>query len=147
MLTQEEIDQCREAFERFDKDGSGTIDVWELKATLNAMGQYPTDEELLQMIAEVDDDGSNEIEFSEFLKVIENQKKRDQRADDDSDTVLAYVALGGNADKTGCISAKKLEATINQFGLTIDIKKLIEEADTDGSGEIEYDEFKQMFDT
>jgi len=35
MLTQEEIDQCREAFERFDKDGSGTIDVWELKATLN----------------------------------------------------------------------------------------------------------------
>merc|ERR1711959_852195 len=120
MLTQEEIDQCREAFERFDKDGSGTIDVWELKATLNAMGQYPTDEELLQMIAEVDDD---------------------------SDTVLAYVALGGNADKTGCISAKKLEATINQFGLTIDIKKLIEEADTDGSGEIEYDEFKQMFDT
>lgn len=33
------------------------------------MGQYPTDEELLQMIAEVDDDGSNEIEFSEFLKV------------------------------------------------------------------------------
>merc|ERR1712216_951287 len=120
MLTQEEIDQCREAFERFDKDGSGTIDVWELKATLNAMGQYPTDEELLQMIAEADDDG---------------------------DTVLAYVALGGNADKTGCISAKKLEATINQFGLTIDIKKLIEEADTDGSGEIEYDEFKQMFDT
>merc|ERR1711918_169608 len=77
MLTQEEIDQCREAFERFDKDGSGTIDVWELKATLNAMGQYPTDEELLQMIAEVDDDGSNEIEFSEFLKVIENQKKRE----------------------------------------------------------------------
>jgi len=58
------------------------------------MGQYPTDEELLQMIAEVDDDGSNEIEFSEFLKVIENQKKRDARADDDSDTVLAYVALG-----------------------------------------------------
>ena len=27
------------------------------------------------------------------------------------------------------------------------VKKLIEEADTDGSGEIEYDEFKQMFDS
>jgi hypothetical protein len=34
MLSQEEIEKCREAFERFDKDGSGTIDAWELKETL-----------------------------------------------------------------------------------------------------------------
>jgi len=33
------------------------------------MGQYPTADELLQMIAEVADDGSNDTEFSEFLKV------------------------------------------------------------------------------
>ena len=34
VLNQEEIEKCREAFERFDKDGSGTIDAWELKETL-----------------------------------------------------------------------------------------------------------------
>ncbi len=34
VLSQEEIEKCREAFERFDKDGSGTIDAWELKETL-----------------------------------------------------------------------------------------------------------------
>jgi hypothetical protein len=28
VLTQEEIDGCREAFLAFDKDRSGTIDVW-----------------------------------------------------------------------------------------------------------------------
>ena len=31
VLTQEEIDGCREAFLAFDKDRSGTIDVWELR--------------------------------------------------------------------------------------------------------------------
>ena len=66
---QEEIDQCREAFERFDKDGSGTIDVWELRQVLEAMGQKPTEEELFQMISEVDDNMSGSIDFGEFLKV------------------------------------------------------------------------------
>ena len=31
VLTQEEIDGCREAFLAFDKDRSGTIDVWEVR--------------------------------------------------------------------------------------------------------------------
>lgn len=30
------------------------------------------------------------------------------------------------------------------FGLTIDIEELINKIDTDGSGEIEFDEFKQL---
>jgi hypothetical protein len=49
--------------------GSGTIDATELRATLEALGQKPTDEELFLMIAQVDEDNSGEIEFAEFLKV------------------------------------------------------------------------------
>jgi len=49
VLTQEEIDGCREAFLAFDKDRSGTIDVWELRQVLEAMGQAPTEEELFQV--------------------------------------------------------------------------------------------------
>lgn len=60
-LTNEEIEMCREAFQKFDRDGSGAIDVFELRATLESMGQQPTDEELFDMIAEVDADGSGEI--------------------------------------------------------------------------------------
>ena len=52
-LSADEIAACREAFAKFDKDGSGTIDTNELKATLQAMGQNPTEEELFQMIAQV----------------------------------------------------------------------------------------------
>lgn len=54
VLSQDEIDGCRDAFLAFDKDRSGTIDVWELRQVLEAMGQKPTEEELFQMISEVD---------------------------------------------------------------------------------------------
>ena len=35
--------------------------------------------------------------------------------------VDAFIALGGNADKTGEISTEKLRSIIKDFGLTIDI--------------------------
>mmetsp|Transcript_9428 Transcript_9428/g.42924 ORF Transcript_9428/g.42924 Transcript_9428/m.42924 type:complete len:148 (-) Transcript_9428:895-1338(-) len=143
-LSQDDINGCREAFNKFDKDGSGTIDASELKATLNAMGQNPTEEEIFQMISQVDDDNSGEIEFAEFLKVIENQKDSAAKANDETDTIEAFVALGGNGDKTGEISTDKLRAVTKDFGLTIDIEKLIRETDTDGSGKVDYAEFKEM---
>uniref|UniRef100_A0A7S0XG97 EF-hand domain-containing protein n=1 Tax=Mantoniella antarctica TaxID=81844 RepID=A0A7S0XG97_9CHLO len=143
-LSQDEINGCREAFNKFDKDGSGTIDASELKATLNAMGQNPTEEEIFQMISQVDDDNSGEIEFAEFLKVIENQKASAAKANDETDTIEAFVALGGQTDKTGAISVEKLRAVVKDFGLTIDIEKLIRETDSDGSGQVDYMEFKTM---
>lgn len=145
ILTQEEIDACRESFVHFDRDGSGTIDKYELAKVLEAMGQKPTDEELFQMIAEVDNDHSGEIEFAEFLHVIEAQKLRAAQFDDESDFIDAFVACGGNADKTGHVERRMLVQLIKKdFGLPIDIDRMLDELDTDGSGEIEYDEFKAL---
>ena len=145
VLSQEEIDGCREAFLVFDKDRSGAIDVWELRQVLEAMGQKPTEEELFQMISEVDENMSGSINFAEFLKVIENQKERAENFDDESDMVDAFVACGGAPDKSGCVFKDTLVKIIKQdFGLTIDILELIAKVDSDGSGEIEFDEFKTL---
>jgi len=145
VLTQEEIDGCRDAFLAFDKDRSGTIDVWELRQVLEAMGQKPTEEELFQMISEVDDNMSGSIDFGEFLKVIENQKSRAENFDDESDMIDAYVACGGEADKSGHVKKSTLVKIIKQdFGLTIDIEELIAKIDIDQSGEIEFEEFKDL---
>ena len=51
--------------------------------------------------------------------------------------------MGGQPDGDGFIDADKLINTIkNEFEMTIDIENLILEIDEDGSGEIEFDEFK-----
>eukprot|EP00939_MAST-03C_sp_MAST-3C-sp1_P000180 g180.t1 len=145
QLTQEEIDSCRDAFLKYDKDRSGTIDQWELKEVLEAMGQNPTDEELFQMINDVDENASGSIDFSEFLKVVELQKERVAKFDDESDILDAFVACGGNADKSGNVHRGTLVKIIkHDFALTIDIEALIDEIDTDRSGEIEYEEFKML---
>ena len=73
VLTQEEIDGCREAFLAFDKDRSGTIDQYELRDVLEAMGQNPSEEDVFNLLSSVDEDGTGEIDFAEFLKVIEHQ--------------------------------------------------------------------------
>eukprot|EP00695_Tsukubamonas_globosa_P002743 TRINITY_DN3939_c0_g1_i1.p1 TRINITY_DN3939_c0_g1~~TRINITY_DN3939_c0_g1_i1.p1 ORF type:complete len:152 (-),score=12.46 TRINITY_DN3939_c0_g1_i1:73-528(-) len=145
-LTPEEIEKCREAFDRFDADGSGSIDMIELRSTLQALGQNPTEEDLFQMISEVDDNGSQTIEFSEFLKVIESQKRKySAHAGDDQDTIDAFVALGGNPDKSGSIGLDRLRRTCKDFGLTIDIEQLIHELDSNENGTIDFQEFAQLW--
>ena len=64
---------------------------------------------------------------------------------DETELLDAFVAMGGEPDGEGCVDAQKLIATIkNEFQMTIDIEALIEEIDEDGSGEIEFDEFKAL---
>ena len=53
--------------------------------------------------------------------------------------------MGGEEDGDGCIDADKLiEVIKGDFQMTIDIEALILEVDEDGSGEIEFDEFKAL---
>jgi hypothetical protein len=51
------------------------------------------------------------IDFGEFLMVIKEQKAATAAAGDEGDTILAFVALGGQPDKGGVISAERLRAT------------------------------------
>lgn len=47
----------------------------ELAAAIKALDQSPTEEELLNMINEVDVDGSGTIEFGEFLNLMARKMK------------------------------------------------------------------------
>jgi Ca2+-binding EF-hand superfamily protein len=92
------------------------------------MGQKPTEEELFQMISEVDENMSGAIEFSEFIRVIEKQKEKAARFDDETDLIDAFVACGGNADKSGHVQRDNLVKIIKvDFGLNIEIEQLIDQ--------------------
>ena len=65
-LSPDQKEMFREAFDRFDLDGSGEIDAGELYALTKELGLSRTEAELQRMVDEVDEDGSGEIDFKEF---------------------------------------------------------------------------------
>ena len=69
-LSPEELNELKEVFKTFDKDGDGTIDVEELGTALRSLGQNPTKEEVRKLIDETDKDGSGHIDFPEFCDLV-----------------------------------------------------------------------------
>merc|ERR1712106_216064 len=145
--TNTDMDQLRnaefkEAFDEFDTDGSGTISPEELLGVLRAMGQNPTEDELLNLVMEVDTDGNGTIEFEEFLSMM---KKKAGETDEESDLREAFKIF--DRDKDGFISMKELKKVGSMLGTMLSKEELDEfmaEADADGNGKLDYDEFVKM---
>ena len=89
---------------------------------------------------------TGEIEFAELPRAFEKQRGGTADVEDELDTLDAFVALGGEADKPGFIDTLRLIHVVkDEFGMTIKIECLIEELDRDKDGKINYSEFSALF--
>jgi Ca2+-binding EF-hand superfamily protein len=61
-----EHDETFEIFKSFDRDGSGSIDRGELSRLLEALGQQPTEDELVIALSVIDANDSGRISWDEF---------------------------------------------------------------------------------
>jgi len=146
VLNEQFIEKCQQAFNTFDRDGSGTIDTQEMKLLLEAIGEAPTEEELFRFMTDVDEDGTGEIEFAEFLKAFEKQRGGAQELKDELDILDAFVALGGEPDKTGFVDNQRLIHVVrDEFSMTLKIERYIDELDKDKDGKLNYTEFSALF--
>mmetsp|Transcript_29296 Transcript_29296/g.32542 ORF Transcript_29296/g.32542 Transcript_29296/m.32542 type:complete len:151 (+) Transcript_29296:91-543(+) len=141
-LSKEQIEELKEAFALFDQDGNGMISKEELGKVMKSLGQEPTSEQLDQMINEVDKDNSGTIEFDEFLQLMAKQMTKGDLQDELRE---AFKAFDQNGD--GKISKAELKKVMEGLGENLsdqDISDMIDEADHDGDGEINYEEFVAM---
>lgn len=117
-----------------------------MRLLLEAIGENPTEEELLRFMADVDEGGKGEIEFSEFLRAFEKQRGGSLSREEENDILHAFFALGGNLDKSGFLNNSKMVNTVrDKFGLSIKVEKLIEELDLDKDGRVNFTEFRNLF--
>ncbi|KAF8795770.1 Troponin C like protein [Argiope bruennichi] len=63
-------EELREAFRMYDKEGNGYINVADLREILRALDDKLTEDELDEMIAEIDTDGSGTVDFDEFMEMM-----------------------------------------------------------------------------
>merc|ERR1712146_124266 len=109
-LTEEQIEEIREAFNLFDADNSGAIDVRELKAAMRALGFEVKKEELKKMISDIND-GNGSIEFQEFLEMMTGKMgEKDTRED------IEKVFKLFDDDNTGKISLRNLRRVAQELG-------------------------------
>ncbi|XP_048478432.1 calmodulin-A isoform X2 [Plutella xylostella] len=138
-LSEEQVAEFKEAFMLFDKDEDGTITMAELGVVMRSLGQRPSETELRDMVKEVDQDGNGTIEFNEFLQMM---SKKMRGADGEHELREAFRVFDKNND--GLISSVELRHVMTNLGERLseeEVDDMIREADLDGDGMVNYDEF------
>ncbi|XP_074311632.1 putative calcium-binding protein CML13 [Silene latifolia] len=141
-LTQQKRQEIKEAFELFDTDGSGTIDAKELNVAMRALGFEMTEEQITQMIADVDKDGSGAIDFDEFCHMM--TAKIGER-DTKEELMKAFRII--DQDNNGKISPADIQRIAKELGESFtdrEIHEMVDEADRDRDGEVNVEEFLRM---
>merc|ERR1719198_658013 len=138
-LSSDEVAEMKEAFDLFDNDGSGAISVNELTSAMQSLGFDVKHAVVYNMVADLDADGSGEIEFGEFLDVM-TAKLSDKNTKEEIDRVFKLF----DKDRNGTLEADDLSRVCKELGEDMteeDIREVIGRMDVDGDGAVGLDDF------
>ncbi|CAH1788766.1 unnamed protein product [Owenia fusiformis] len=144
-MSEQEIAGYKEVFDMFDLDGSGSISSGELKVALEEMGHMPTDEEVQALLKQIDADGSDKVEWGEFLAMFQAKPKKQH-----TEANLRKAFREIDKDKSGKICSNEVKQFLRKSGIGEDIipdgeiDAIIAEVDTSGDGKISFEEFLRM---
>ena len=147
-LQKDDIVIYKTVFTTLDLDGGGTIDEDELKIGLTSIGVKVTDEQLREMLLEVDEDGSGEIdmaEFAEFMIKLDKDKGSSKsvmtlRKSAPRSTASAGASTSGLKGAFG-VSARKLFGMHSEKAAVLPhSQSLVEEEEEEEEGEEGEDE-------
>jgi centrin-1 len=141
-ISEEQKQEIKEAFDLFDTDGSGFIDGKELKVAMRALGFEPKKDEVQKMIAEVDVDGSGQIHYDDFVKLMTIKiMNRDPQEE-----ILKAFRLFASDNPSG-ITFKDLKRVSRELGEKMsdeELQEMIDEADRNGDGVVDEQEFLRI---
>jgi len=141
-ITEEQKSDIKEAFSLFDTQSSGFIDCKDLKVAMRALGFEPRKEEIKKMIAEVDKESSGKLSLDSFMMLMGNKMSEK----DTKEEILKAFKLFDD-DDTGKITFTNLRRVAAELGENLtdeELQEMIDEADRDGDGEVNQDEFLRI---
>eukprot|EP00930_Biecheleria_cincta_P055678 TRINITY_DN41978_c0_g1_i1.p1 TRINITY_DN41978_c0_g1~~TRINITY_DN41978_c0_g1_i1.p1 ORF type:complete len:532 (-),score=109.79 TRINITY_DN41978_c0_g1_i1:129-1682(-) len=141
-VKESKIKALQETFTSMDKNGDGSLTTQELHEALGKAGLLESVPDLNEIVSGIDVNHSGVIDYREFLAATLDKRSLLQ------DTVLwqAFAFFDKNDD--GKISRKELQDVLADDGVKSlfaeELEHLMNEVDTNGDGEIDFEEFKVM---
>jgi calmodulin len=144
LLSPEDEVKFTAAFDLFDANGDGEIDSGELQALMTKLGYKPHDDDIAELIALADQNDDGTINSREFLQLMVGAVK-------DRALKAQYISQFKLYDKNenGLISSDEVLRVTHILTPDPDvpddeIKTLMALADTNGDGQVDYDEYVHM---
>ncbi len=122
----------------FDKDGSGNIDLQEMRDAMKALGVFLSKDEVKAMMASVDTDGNGFVDYDEFRNLIKGFIKNRNKVEELKRAFRIY-----DEDDTGLIEFDDLRRVANELeGAEVtdnEIHEMLYEATRDRNGTVNID--------
>ncbi|XP_039014264.1 calcium-dependent protein kinase 7-like [Hibiscus syriacus] len=142
-LSVEEVADIKEAFDVMDTGKRGKINLEELRAGLQKLGQQIPDADLQILVEAADVDGDGTLNYGEFVAVSVHLRK--MANDEHLHKAFAFFDL----NKSGFLEREDLRDSLNDEVDTSEevIDAIMHDVDTDKDGRISYEEFVVMMKT
>jgi len=141
-------EKLKKIFDEIDTDGSGELDVSELRAALEKCkpGEKITDTQVAKRINKYDADGNGTLSFPEYETMLKNWETDDADFEKEIDK-LTSVFESIDLDKNGTIDKTELTAALKMIDKTATeegVEKRINKYDDDKDGKVNFEEFEKM---
>jgi len=141
-ITQKQYDDAQNTFNLFDKRGDGLVRTGDISKVFTSLALKMDQDKLKDWLDEVDEEASGNINWEQFKMVYETKLKEDE---DERELKEAFRVL--DKGNKGVIDVKDLRWILQSLGDDLsaeEIENMIEETDTDGSGTVDYEEFRNL---
>ena len=139
-LKQKDLKLIKDSFYNHDVEKTNEIDIDELKQALEKYGiEYQNDESFQKIFDEAEKSGSTSLDFDEFINVV---TKRMSDIDQMNELQKVFLLFLGdeNVDKIEFRHIRKECPNLTDE----EIKEMIEKADEDKDGKINFEEFYKI---
>jgi len=135
IMSSDEVGTLQKIFKEIDRNGDGLLSRREIRKALQDNTKF-SDDDINSLIEKVDLDRNDKVNYSEFLAATVNWKKEMAR----DRLEKAFKAL--DADHSGKISKEELMSAFGGSHMSSShFEEMINEADANGDGEIDLEEF------
>lgn len=141
-VTDKQFSDAKSAFHLYVKKGTEDVATKDLDQLFKAMALHIDDEKLKDWADEMDEDATGLVDWERFKILFERKLKEDE---EEKELKEAFRVLDSN--KKGVIPVSDLRWILKSLGDDIteeEIDDMIAETDTDGSGTVDYEEFKSL---